>query len=46
MGTISATRIELWNGRDVSVFRSDGGTKYTASDGRSLSVINDGKILI
>ena len=40
---ISATRIELWNGRDMSVFRSDGRTSYTASGGRTLSRLDDGK---
>lgn len=42
LGAISTTRIELWNGRDVSILRSNGGTKYTASDGRSLSRVDSG----
>ena len=45
MGAISTTRIELWNGRGVSIFRSDGGTKYTASGGRTLSLVDDGKFI-
>ena len=46
LGSVSTTKIELWTGRDMTIFRSGGGTKYTAPDGLSLSLIDDGKFAI
>ena len=45
LGAISATTIELWNGRDMSIFRLDGGARFTASGSRSLSLVDDGNFV-
>ena len=42
--TISAGVIEMWNGRDLIEFRSNGDGTYTDSNGLSLSSTGDGII--
>ena len=39
---ISVNVIEMWNGRDLIEFRSNGDGTYTDTGGRSLSLSGDG----
>lgn len=43
--TVSASVIEMWNGRDFIEFRSSGDGTYTNSNGLSLLLVENGNVI-